>query len=192
MAPPRRGQATRAVGPDNSKELRCAERSYATGRYAGCSLLHDILLHWRQEGHELLLFLRRHLELVQGLAEVFHERVEILARDAHAGVRALHVAAAVFAGSAGRLADLLDQTGLELRDVSVGEERVDALVGGDIGDEVVDHGLDRILSAEPLVEALGGRTFLLGMNGRYGEHHRNDRGSQGCHDATQSHGYPPA
>ena len=36
----------------------------------------------------------------------------------------------------------------------LGEEPVDALVGGDVGDEIVDHGGDRVLAAEPVVERL--------------------------------------
>src|SRR5262245_18204782 len=64
----------------------------------------------------------------------------------------LHVAAGIYAGAAGSLADLLDQTRLEPIDIGIGEESVDALVGCDVLHEVVDHGRNGAIAAKPIIE----------------------------------------
>src|SRR5262245_63253658 len=87
-------------------------------------------------------------ELVEALCEVLHQRVEILAPDAHAGMHRPHVAAGIDAGAAGSLADLLDEMRLEPIDIGIGEESVDALVGRDVLHEVVDHGRNGAIRSE--------------------------------------------
>src|SRR5262249_54737888 len=95
---------------------------------------------------------RRYFELVETLGEVLHQRVEILAPDAHAGMHRLHVAAGIDAGAAGSLADLLDQARLEPVDTGVSEEFVDALVGRDVLHEVLDHRRNGGVAAKPIIE----------------------------------------
>src|SRR4051812_14634065 len=72
----------------------------------------DVPLHRREDRNQFLLLARRHLELVQGLAEVLHQRIEMLVLDAHAGMDRAHVAAGIGARAARSLADLLDQARL--------------------------------------------------------------------------------
>lgn len=54
----------------------------------------------------------------------------------------LHVASGVGARAAGTGANLFGQQTLEAWHVGVGEEAVDALVGCDVGDEIVHYGVD--------------------------------------------------
>src|SRR5215475_14468160 len=101
-------------------------RSSSVVRLLRCpdSARDDILLHRSKDRHQLALLAGGDLELVQALAEVLDQRVEMLALDAHAGMDRAHVAASVGAGAAGPLTDLLDQARLEPADIGVGEESV--------------------------------------------------------------------
>src|SRR5262249_56872259 len=67
----------------------------------------DILLHRRQDRDQLLLLARRHLELVERLAEVADQRVEMARADAHPSMGLAHAAAGVDAWAARALPALL-------------------------------------------------------------------------------------
>src|SRR5215467_11730628 len=84
----------------------------------------DVLLHRAERGKELVLLARRDLELVEALHQVLDQCAELRVADSHSGVRALHVAPGVLARTAARFADLVDEHGLEVRNVGPGEEAV--------------------------------------------------------------------
>ena len=70
---------------------------------------YDITLH-RPEGAEKLgLLVLSSFGCVQCGDEVAYESVEVAAADTHAGMGAFHASAGVSAGSAGGLANLIDQ-----------------------------------------------------------------------------------
>jgi hypothetical protein len=114
----------------------------------------------------------RHLEFVECLADVLHQRIELAVADPHAGMRRLHVAARIDAGPTRRDADLVGELAAQARNIGAGEEVVDALVGGDVLDRLVDHRLDRVIAAKPLIERSGLRGGA-GGGGRIGKSHRN-------------------
>src|SRR5262249_48852069 len=144
------------------------------------SALHDILLQRRERSHELLLLARRHPELVEALAEVLDQRVEVLAGNAHTAMRAPHVAAAVDARPAAGLADLLHQQDLQPRNVGVGKEPVDPAVARDIAHAIINHRTEGGHAAEPLVQSLLGRTHV-GVSRSAAEHGRQGRGNDDSH-----------
>lgn len=117
------------------------------------SLTDDVRLHRTEHAEDLVLLSGRHLELVERLHEVFDQRVELGVGDVHAAVRSLHVDAGVPARAAGAGADLLHQHPLQVRDVGIREALVDACIGRDIADEVVDDRDDCGLAAEAFVKA---------------------------------------
>src|SRR6478672_4604863 len=112
----------------------------------------DVRLHRPEHTEQFLLLPLRHLELVERFHEILDQRVEMCVVHPHASVRAFHVASSVGAWSAGARTDLLDEQQFEPRYVRFREESVDAVVGRDVADEIVDHGGDRWLTPEPLVE----------------------------------------
>src|SRR5262245_39883800 len=79
----------------------------------------DVRLHAAERAEQLALFLGPDLELVEALDEILDHRVELGVGDAHADVGILHALTGVLAGPAARLADLIDQSHLEPRDVGV-------------------------------------------------------------------------
>src|SRR5205814_6291304 len=110
-------------------------------------LTNDLRLKRPKDAEWFALFLGRNAELIQRLDEIFHERVEVGVRDAHPLVRGLHVLPLVHARTAGRLADLIDQIALESGNIGLREKAVDALVGRDVADEIVDYRCDCAFSA---------------------------------------------
>ena len=133
------------------RELRLVRRMQARGRR------HDLRLQRPQGAEQLVLLARADVELVERGREVANQRVELFIHQLHAGVRALHIAAAVVTGPAGRHAHLLDEQRLEPRNVGVAEAQVDAPIGRDAIDKIIDDRDDRTLTAEPVVERLRGR-----------------------------------
>src|SRR6266508_2274768 len=91
-------------------------------------LADDLPLHRAERPEQLVLLLGRDLELVEGLDEILHQRRELRVRDAHAGVRRLHVLAGVLARPAAGLADLIHEHALQPRDVRAREPLVDPRV----------------------------------------------------------------
>src|SRR5262249_14975574 len=139
---------------------------------------------WRQRRHQLLLLAPRHPEPVERLAEILHQRAEVLAGDSHAAMRALHVATGVDARPAARLADLLNQLVFEARNVGLGTELVDPAIACDIAHEIINHRFDGGLAAETLIERLLRRRMSRGRVDADTEHGR-ERG-----DSNRSHGFP--
>jgi hypothetical protein len=117
-------------------------------------LIDDLRLERPQDAQELALFLGGHVELVQRLDQVLDQGVEVRVGDPHALVRGLHVLAGIHTGTPGSLADLIDQVALQPRDIGLGEKTIDALVGRDIADEIVDDRGEGILAAQAVIEAL--------------------------------------
>src|ERR1700682_5162318 len=117
-------------------------------------LADDRRLHRPENTEQLAFFLFGNLELVQRLDQVLDQGVELCVVDAHAGMRRLHVAPRISARPAGAGADLLYQQPFQARYIGLGEELVDAVVGSDIADEIVDHGNERALTTEPIVKRL--------------------------------------
>src|SRR6266481_6917172 len=153
---------------------------------ASRSLSNDVLLHGPEDGQELLLLLGGHLELGERLDQVLDRRVPLRVRDAHARVDGLHVPAQVGAWPAGRIADLVGQLSLELRDlagVQALEAAVDAGIGRQVGHEVVHDALDRLAATEPLVQRGLGRHIRRRRSaggersGHDRHHHRADHHS---------------
>src|SRR5436853_326072 len=117
-------------------------------------LTDDRGLHRPEDAEQLALFLFGNLELIERFDQILDQRIELRVGDTHPGVRRLHVAAGIGAGAAGALTNLFDQQPFQPRDVGPGEESVDAGVGRDVADEVVDNRCNRRLAAEAVVERL--------------------------------------
>src|SRR4029078_6729460 len=92
------------------------------------------------------------VEFIEGGHQIADEGVEFFAGDAHACMAALHVSSFVRTGTAGGLANLLGEHGLQARDAGVRKLAIDATVGGDASDEVFHDGGDCELAAKTLVE----------------------------------------
>src|SRR3954462_1077698 len=67
-------------------------------------------------------------------------------------MRRLHVAGSINTRSTRRRADLVRQLAAQPLNVGTLEEPIDAPVGGDVLDRLVDHGLDRVIAAKPLIK----------------------------------------
>jgi hypothetical protein len=122
--------------------------------------------------------------------QVLDQRVEGGAVDRVAFVRALHRAAGVGAGAVQRLAELLDQQGLDALDRRVFEVRRGARIGEHVVIHVVDDPGQSFLLAELLVErVVGARVDARERR----EHERRKRGVANLHDQNPacSEAYTP-
>jgi hypothetical protein len=91
-------------------------------------------------------------------------------------MHSLHVAAGVGAQTAGGGTDLLDQLGFQVGDVCVCEKAINALILGDIADEIIDHSDNSGLAAEPFIKALLRRRFLRLAGAGEGDHSQGGEG----------------
>src|SRR5271168_3387054 len=126
-------------------------------------LFNDVRLHGTEDTEKCVLVSFRDLELVESSDEILDESIEISRADAHARVRGLHVLAGVLAGSAGSLANLVDQVALELlqarRISNIGfEEGADAGIAGTAANEVIHHCGDAFLLPQAVIQRLAGRS----------------------------------
>jgi hypothetical protein len=118
-------------------------------------LLYDLTLKRRQQAQQLILFGRRHLELVEGSRQILHDAVKSLWGDRHACVNGFQIRPTVLARSSRGLADEIRQAGLVgCRGLRVGgktKPRVNPLVFFYSFQEPVDYGADRRHPAQPFV-----------------------------------------
>src|SRR3954447_11511726 len=110
-------------------------------------------------------------------------------------MRRLHVAASINTRSTRRRADLVRQLAAQPLNVGTLEEPVDAPVGGDVLDRLVDHGLDRVIAAKPLIKrrmggGAGGRGRIRKSRRNGGRQERTSRQYARSH-STGSHGVRP-
>src|SRR6267142_2931115 len=97
----------------------------------------------------------------------------------------LHVAAGINAGAARRRADLVRQLAAQPRNVGALAEAVDAPGGRDVLDRLIDHGLDSVIAAKPLIK----RRLRGGASDRGGI--RNGRRNGGRNESTSRHWVRP-
>ena len=90
--------------------------------------------------------------LVEALCEILDQSVEFRLGDFHALVRIPHALSRVGTGTTCRLTYLIDEHLLQVRDIGFREARVDALIGRDICNEVIDDCGDGIFAAQAVVE----------------------------------------
>src|SRR5262245_49134860 len=98
------------------------------------SVADDRAAHLCRDGEHLGLFAGGHLPGLQRACKVLDERVELVVADQHPLVSRRHVAAAVDAGTAGALAEEVDEALRQLRMLATGEAAVDARIAGDVAD----------------------------------------------------------
>lgn len=79
----------------------------------------DTALQRGRDGDQLVLLLRRHLELDQGHAEVLDQRIKVPAVNVHAGMGGLHVLARIDAPAPGGDADLVGERAPQMRNVGM-------------------------------------------------------------------------
>src|ERR1700719_188344 len=118
-------------------QLRGA-RAAATG-----SDVYDLAFQRPENPQQLLLQRRRNVELVQRFDEIIDQRAEVGVSDVHAVMHGHHRWALIDAGATCRLADLVNQRGLELWNAMVFDrgykEAVDPRIGGDlVFNEILD------------------------------------------------------
>src|SRR5688572_5388111 len=153
----------------NGVECRCCQgpsfmsRGGTVGLYAD-----DVSLHPAERREQLRLLLLTYIVLVETLRQVFHERIEFGIGDLHACVRIPHALARVGAWTTGCLAYLVDEHLLETWNVGPSEARVDALVGRNVGNEVVDHDGDCLFPTKAIVERACGDGRSIGRGGSRG------------------------
>jgi hypothetical protein len=86
-------------------------------------------------------------EIVLRLAQILNEGIDGEIADSKTSVPP-SCCRLVFAGPAGVGVNLHDEAAFQARHIRIGEEAVDALVGGDVCDKVIDDRDDRLLSSK--------------------------------------------
>ena len=107
-------------------------------------------------------------------------------------MRSSHISSRVRARTTGGRADLIHQIHLQSRDVGIGKPAVDAGVGSNPRHKVIDHGRDRRLLTQTLIQGcwlhiFGARTRRATAGGQAGENEdRNPDGFAHPHNCVPS------
>src|SRR6266508_6549751 len=114
--------------------------------------LDDLVAHRSEQAAQLLLLRRRNVELVERCDEILDERVELARSDLHSVVCLQHAATGVGAGTACRLADLIDEHLLQPRHIGPNELLVDPVIAGTARNEGIHDRRNRVEAAESLIQ----------------------------------------